>query len=90
MKFRKKPVVIEAIQYTKDNIHAVMDFVEKLSGEDNSKNMKFNVEENEYYIVTLEGNMKISKYDFLIQGVNGEFYPCKSDIFKKTYEVVTE
>ena len=88
MKFRKKPVVIEAIKYTKDNIHSVMDFVEKLSGKDNSKNMKFNVEENEYYIITLEGNMKISNGDFLIQGVNGEFYPCKEDIFLKTYDIV--
>ena len=88
MKYRKKPVVIEAIQYTRDNIHEVMDFVEKLSGEDNSKNMVYNADENEYFIITLEGNIKISKNDFLIQGVNGEFYPCKSDIFKKTYEIV--
>jgi hypothetical protein len=88
MKFRKKPVVINAIKYTRDNIHRVMDFVEELSGEDNSKNMKYNAEENEYFIITLEGNMKMSDGDFLIQGVNGEFYPCKPDIFEKTYDIV--
>ena len=88
MKFRKKPVVIEAIQYTKDNIHAVMDFVERLRNKDNSEYMLYKAAENEYFIMTLEGNMKISKNDYLIQGVNGEFYPCKPDIFDKTYDIV--
>ena len=39
-------------------------------------------------IMTLEGVMEISDNDYIIQGVNGEFYPCKPDIFKKTYEVI--
>lgn len=42
------------------------------------------------YIETLEGTMKASVGDYIIKGVNGEFYPCKPDIFEKTYEEVTE
>lgn len=42
------------------------------------------------YIETLEGTMKASVGDYIIKGVNGEFYPCKPDIFEKTYEEVAE
>lgn len=42
------------------------------------------------YIPTLEGNMKANIGDYIIKGINGEFYPCKPDIFDKTYEKVTE
>ena len=41
-----------------------------------------------YYIRTLEGEMKLTDGDYIIKGVNGEFYPCKPDIFEKTYEVI--
>ena len=51
---------------------------------------KIGLDDNEWYIKTLEGNMKVSKYDYIIKGVNGEFYPCKPDIFEKTYEKVEE
>lgn len=43
-----------------------------------------------FYIPTLEGNMKANIGDYIIKGINGEFYPCKPDIFTKTYEKVTE
>ena len=43
-----------------------------------------------FSIKTLEGNMKAENNDWIIKGVNGEFYPCKPDIFEKTYELVTE
>lgn len=43
-----------------------------------------------FYIPTLEGNMKANIGDYIIKGINGEFYPCKPDIFDKTYEKVTE
>lgn len=79
--YRKKPVVIEAIQYQReDNILAVQEFV--------GESLKYNPDDNEYYIKTLEGNMKASVGDFIIKGVQGEFYPCKPDIFEKTYEEV--
>lgn len=44
--------------------------------------------ENDYIIIpTLEGNMKATIGDYIIKGINGEFYPCKPDIFKKTYNI---
>ena len=74
-KFRKKPVVIEAIQYTGDNKHEMRDFI---SG---------NIDERQgLSIETLEGWLHASPGDWIIKGVNGEFYPCKPDIFEKTYE----
>ncbi len=79
-KYRKKPVIIEAVQYKRDeNISSCMDFC---------PDMIYNHEDNEYDIVTLEGRMRITKGDFIIKGVNGEFYPCKPDIFLKSYEEV--
>ena len=80
MKFRKKLVVIEAVQYLrKDNIATCMDFC---------PDMVYSPNDNEYYIKTLEGNMRLSEGDFIIKGVKGEFYPCKLDIFEATYESV--
>ena len=81
--YRKKPVTIEAIQYQReDNILTVQEFV--------GESLKYNPDDNEYYIITLEGNMKASIGDWIIKGVQGEFYPCKPDIFEKTYEKVAE
>ena len=82
MKYRKKPVVIDAIQYLReDNISSCMDFC---------PDMIYNEEDNEYEIKTLEGNMRISKDDYIIKGVTGEFYPIKEDIFEMTYEKVVD
>lgn len=84
MKYRKLPVEIEAIQYQReDNIMAVQDFF----GDGNGRELKYDEEKNEYFIRTLEGDMHLTKGDFIIRGVNGEYYPCKPDIFWKTYEV---
>lgn len=85
MKARKKPIVIEFIQYLREeNIGKVLEFF----GENDS--IKYDSEKNEYYIKTLEGNMFLSKYDYIIKGAKGEFYPCKPDIFEMTYEIVEE
>ena len=78
-KYRKKPIVIEAIQYEKASIGKAQNFCDK---------MKYNPRNNEYYIETLEGTMLVTEGDYIIKGVNGEFYPCKVDIFEKTYEEV--
>ena len=78
-KYRKKPVVIEAIQLTADNIDEIVDFC---GGRIKSHPMAGVV------IETLEGNMTADAGDFIIKGIQGEFYPCKPDIFEKTYEVV--
>ena len=81
MKYRKKPVTIDAIKWTGNNKFDMFRF------------MRFNyyIDENDDLIIeTLEGNMKADIGDYIIKGVNGEFYPCKPDIFHKTYEKVKE
>ena len=84
-KFVKKPVVIEACQFDGANITEVENFVGKKLPTVISSN-----EDTQLVIPTLEGDMKASKGDYVIKGVNGEFYPCKPDIFEKTYELVEE
>lgn len=87
MKYRKKPVEIEAFQYDGDMIFssgtpyapdwalkAIKDGVMYYKGQ------------GELYIKTLEGDHHVSAGDYVIQGVAGELYPCKPDIFAKTYE----
>ena len=74
--YEKKPVRVYAIQYTPYNYMHVLNFC--------GDNAVF-TEWGEMYIKTLEGNMKANINDYIIRGVNGEFYPCKEDIFNKTY-----
>lgn len=81
-KFRKKPVVIEAVQYNGMNGLKLLSWAGSVEIEED-----FLGEFVEIY--TLEGVMKCSKGDWLIKGVKGEFYPCKPDIFEATYEEVT-
>lgn len=78
-KFRKRPVEIEAIQYDGFQTGALHEFcgdnfLEPVNGKP--------------FIHTLEGDMTISPGDWIIKGVNGEYYPCKPDIFEKTYEPI--
>lgn len=79
-KYRKKPVVIEALVWTGENVKEIKEFcgLECFYG--------FNGLEL-LYIKTLEGNHLARIGDYIIKGVKGEFYPCKPDIFKLTYEV---
>ena len=92
-KYRKKPVEIEAIQFTGDNATEIQLFIgKKLRCNIPPYQMEYDYDiPNEAYniiIPTLEGDMKAIKMDYIIKGVNGEFYPCKPDIFEKTYELV--
>lgn len=82
-KYRKKPVVIEAIQLTLDNVYEVLDFVGKQGGFEPSEKSD---ELLKFVIHTLEGDMEAKSGDYIIKGVQGEFYPCKPDIFEETYE----
>ena len=87
MKYRKKPVVVEAIQWTGDNYDEICKFV--------GKPLVFNAEPRDnsqprLAIDTLEGEMTATVNDYIIKGVKGEFYPCKPDIFLQTYEEVKE
>ncbi len=77
--FRKKPVVIEAIKWTGENVDEVQAFLH--NGHDWIKGRYVE-------IGTLEGLMVASVGDWIIKGVKGEFYPCKPDIFAQTYEPV--
>lgn len=91
MKYRKKPVVIEAVQWTGLNIEEVRDFIgEPLQVETVDSAWKVGKMPPVVKIIisTLEGDMLASKGDYIIKGVQGEFYPCKPDIFETTYEEV--
>ena len=93
MKYRKKPVVIEAIQWTGLNLEEIKEFVgESLIYDiiDTAWQSGKGAPHVNMKIKTLEGDMEVSKDDFIIKGVNGEFYPCKTDIFEKTYEAVVD
>jgi len=86
-KYRKKPVVIEAIQYTKSCLAEAICFMPK------DKFVPYLMRDGVLFIHiihTLEGDMTVSEGDWIIKGINGEFYPCKDDIFQKTYEKVDE
>lgn len=77
--YRKKPVVISAVQWTGENFDEVRSFMKGNGWERMGDVMR---------IHTLEGKMRADKGDYIIKGVNGELYPCKPDIFEKTYEEV--
>lgn len=85
--YRKKPVVIEAFKYGYD---ARPDwFCDKVTSNDIVTYWDEPMHENTYCIVkTLEGQMRGDYGDYIIKGVQGEIYPCKPDIFDKTYEKV--
>jgi len=82
-KYRKLPVVIEAMQY-EDTFTCAME-IKEWTGSLTNPIFVFSCT---CQIETLEGTMNVSEGDYIIKGVSGEFYPCKSDIFKKTYELV--
>lgn len=88
MKYRKKPVIIEAIQF-EDNSDRIIEIHEFMGGD--TIRVNYEDKDNPYLkIETLEGIMKASVGDYIIKGVNEEFYPCKPDIFEKTYERVID
>ena len=97
MKYRKKPVVIDAIQWNGKNLIEIRTFIDgknpKIEGYHASHKWEdyCNLVETEGLTIhTLEGNMKASIGDYIIKGVQGEFYPCKPEIFEATYEKVTD
>lgn len=84
MKYRKKPVEIEAMQLTESNACDVLTFCNSC-GDIVASN-----ENGTISIKTLEGTMTANIGDYVIKGVAGEFYPCKPDIFEATYDIVEE
>jgi hypothetical protein len=79
--YRKKPVVIQAVQWTGENNIEILNFCSTcyITSSGKSKDL---------IVSTLEGDMSASVGDFIIKGVKGEFYACKEDIFDLTYETV--
>lgn len=78
MKFVKKPVTVDAIQYNGSNIQELKDFA--------GDALIYHEETDIVEVMTLEGPVTASKEEYIIKGVKGEFYPCKPDIFMMTYE----
>jgi hypothetical protein len=84
MKYRKKPVVIEAVQW-KGTIESLCEMENFLN---DGPQADFTEKPPPMFIDTLEGRMRADVNDWIIKGVKGEFYPCKPDIFEATYEPV--
>lgn len=85
MRYRKKPVEIDALLWTGYNIDELLEFYPEAVYSTTP------TEENYYgpiVITTLEGNMLCHPNNYIIKGVKGEYYPCKADIFLETYEKV--
>jgi hypothetical protein len=84
MKFRKKPVVIDAVQFNGSNHAEVFGFCSIARNAGNGDDLT--AVSNRLWIPTLEGGHLADSGDWIIKGVKGEFYPCKPDIFAMTYE----
>ena len=93
-KYRKKPVVVEAVRWTGSNLEEIRNFVGSDLIEDYMEH--FDIERAlkemlvDIAIDTLEGTMRVHYGDYIIKGVNNELCPCKPDIFLATYEEVME
>ena len=92
MKYRKKPVVIEAVQWNGLNLEEIKEFV--------GDSLIYNISDAAWKvgkdaptvhikIKTLEGTMIAKAGDYIIRGVNGEIYPCKAEVFWRSYEEVS-
>lgn len=89
MKYRKKPVVIEAMQFTGDNFNEVYRW--GLESDRDIGNKFFESRQHmNMGVNTLEGMMTALPGDWIIKGIKGEFYPCKPDVFEATYEPIAE
>lgn len=80
-KFRKKPVVIEAMQFTGSNLIEISDFCPLFK-------IEIFTDGPWYIITTLEGDHRSIPGDWIVKGIKGEFYPVKDEIFRETYEEI--
>lgn len=93
-KYRKKPIEIEAVQFTGDNEYEIADFMHlPITALQTSVDAVLRIdgdyrENTHIHIPTLEGTMIANCGDWIIKGVKGEFYPCKPDIFDETYDLI--
>jgi len=90
-RYVKKPIVIEAIQWLGSNTAEIDAFLSVgLDPAVRAIDSEYHVAGEQLMIYTLEGNHLATVGDFIIRGIQGEFYPCKPDIFFATYDAVTE
>lgn len=87
-KYKKNPLEIEALQFTWESWNEMWDFMEGGSQGKPPNGVIENGVKLELKIPTLEGVMTASQGDYIIKGIDGEFYPCKEDIFLRTYSEV--
>jgi DNA-directed RNA polymerase subunit RPC12/RpoP len=85
-KYRKKPVVVEAVQWTGKNFEELAELIGSLEEGRPERRAVYDELDMTLKIKTLEGVMAANPGDYIIQGVQGELYPCKPDIFEATYE----
>ena len=88
MKYRKKPVIVDAVQW-----NGILSCLDEIKPFDRTVELAQSFMEREpaaLIINTLEGDMRADYGDWIIKGVNGEIYPCKPDIFEATYESVDQ
>ena len=88
-RFRKKPVVIEAARLDGSTV-AIAEWLTEHGCEFSVATDPFDATKDSLFIATLEGTMEAAPGDWIIKGVQGEFYPCKPDIFAATYEAAVE
>ena len=86
MRFRKKPVIIEAMRFDGGNGYDIAHWAR--AGLPDIAQAKIILSNPYLFVNTLEGEMRADIGDWIIKGVKGEFYPCKPDIFEATYEAV--
>jgi hypothetical protein len=86
-KYKKKPIIIEAAQLWPDTVPSIYDWMD-ISGKGNFHGCGHGIDptDGKFKITTLEGIMEAGVGDYIIKGLRGEFYPCKADIFYKSYE----
>lgn len=89
-KYVKKPISINAVQICLNNcdiINNIKDYIKQYTKEDI---FRINYTTRKFYVKTLEGFMEGNEFDYLIKGIEDEFYICKKDIFEKSYEEIVE
>ncbi|MFD9069163.1 hypothetical protein [Streptomyces lasiicapitis] len=87
-RYRKKPVEVDAVQFTGGNSVQVAQFITDGGGSFRAETHPTDGKHDIFYIRTLEGEMQAVDGYWIIRGVEGEFYPCRDDIFCATYEAV--
>ena len=78
--YKRKPVNIEAVKFSRNNLNDSFDFAGDM--------LEYDPEARKYFLITLEGKIYITEGDYIIRGVDGEYYPCKEQVFHKIYDKV--